>query len=246
MKAVSPRLDTLPPAQRKLWPRLSAVGRDYILYGGTSLSLQVGGRISIDFDFFAPETLNLEDLRNRFDFLADAKLRRRAANTAIFSIGEGSESIAISFFGGLTFGRVGEPIRFSDNGVYGAALIDLAAQKIKAIQQRAEAKDYLDIHRLLSCGVSLPNMLGAAVALFPEVNPAISLKALSYFEDVGTVPEQVQRDLIQAAAAVRDIPLIPIVNKSILTIGPTPSMQWSPDDFVPPPTPQQKDRELER
>jgi hypothetical protein len=222
MKEVAPHLDTLPLAQRKLWPKLSAVGRDYILYGGTSLSLQVGGRVSIDFDLFTPDTLSLEELRNRFDFLARARLRRSAANTAIFAIGEGSESIAISFFGGLSFGRVGEPIRFSDNGVIGAALIDLAAQKIKVIQQRAEAKDYLDIHRLLSCGVSLPNMLGAAVALFPEVNPAISLKALSYFEDVGMVPESVQRDLINAAAAVRDIPRVPILAESILPIGGTP------------------------
>jgi len=243
---VSPQLDTLPPAQRQLWPKLSAVGTDFVLYGGTSLSLQVGGRISIDFDFFSPYPLNLEDLPKKFEFLTHASLRRSAANTAIFSLGDGGDSITVSFFGGLTFGRVGEPVIFSDNGVYGAALLDLAAQEIKVVQQRAEAEDYLDIHRLLSCGVSLPTMLGAAIALFPDLNAAISLKALSYFGDVARVPEQVKRDLIQAVAAVRDIPTISVVDKSILAVGLAIPKPWSLDDFVPPTLSSHKDPELER
>lgn len=246
MTLVSPQLDTLPPAQRQLWPRLSAVGTDFILYGGTSLSLQVGGRISVDFDFFSPLPLDLGNLAKRFEFLAHATLRRSASNTAIFSLGEGSDAIALSFFGGLTFGRVGEPVRFTDNGICGAALLDLAAQKIKVVQQRAESKDYLDIHRLLSCGITLPTMLGAAVALFPDLNAAISLKALSYFGDVARVPEQVKRDLVQAVATVQDIPRIAVVDKSILVEGPAIPKSWSLSEFVPPTFPKQRDPELER
>jgi nucleotidyltransferase AbiEii toxin of type IV toxin-antitoxin system len=205
VRSVIPRLETLPPAQRILWPQLSAVGSDYILYGGTALSLQVGGRVSVDFDFFSSHPLEPSRLANELPFLKGAILEQQALNTATFLIGRGKDSVAISFFGGLSFGRVSDPIRFSDNGVYAAGLLDLAAQKMRVIQQRAKAKDYQDIHKLLSEGVTLEEALGAARALFPEFNPTVSLKALSYFNDVAQLPQGVQRDLIAAASRVRGI-----------------------------------------
>lgn len=58
MTSVIPRLDTLPPAQRGLWPQLSAMGTDFVLYGGTALALQVGGRESVD--FFSLRTLSMQ------------------------------------------------------------------------------------------------------------------------------------------------------------------------------------------
>ncbi|MCL4849915.1 MAG: nucleotidyl transferase AbiEii/AbiGii toxin family protein [Bryobacteraceae bacterium] len=47
-----PRLDILSESQRELWPDLDAVPSDFVLYGGTALALQLGQRISEDFDFF--------------------------------------------------------------------------------------------------------------------------------------------------------------------------------------------------
>lgn len=209
MKSVIPRLETLPEAQRKLWPQLSAVGSKFVLYGGTALSLQVGGRVSIDFDFFSAHPLEADHLVRGMPFLKGAILQQRAENTASFLIGSGEESVAISFFGGLSFGRVSDPIRFSDNGVFAAGLLDLAAQKVRVIQQRAKAKDYQDIHKLLSEGITLEEALGAARALFPEFNPSVSLKALSYFNDVANLSQGTQTDLIAAAARVRGIaPLV--------------------------------------
>jgi len=209
VKSIVPRLETLPKAQRVLWPRLSAVGANFVLYGGTALLLQVGGRISVDFDFFSAHSLDADHLVKGLPFLKGAILQQRAENTASFLIGSGEDSVAVSFFGGLSFGRVGDPVRFSDNGVFAAGLLDLAAQKIRVIQQRAKAKDYQDIYKLLSEGVTLEEALGAAQALFPEFNPSVSLKALSYFGDVKNLPQGIQTDLISAAARVRGIaPLV--------------------------------------
>lgn len=216
MNSVVPRLETLPNAQRTLWPQLSAIGSDFVLYGGTALSLQLGGRISVDFDFFTTHPLEISQMMKQMPFLKGAMLQQRAGNTATFLIGRGEESVAISFFGGLTFGRVSDPILFSDNGVYAAALLDLAAQKIKVIQQRAEAKDYLDIHKLLSDGISLEEAMGAARALYPEFNPAVSLKALSYFNDVANLPADIQRDLCSAASRVHEIAQISKQDDSLL------------------------------
>jgi hypothetical protein len=216
VKSAIPRLGTLPQAQRALWPRLSVFRSDFVLYGGTALSLQAGGRISVDFDFFSPRPLELDPLAKRFPILQGAVLRHRAQDTATFAVQSEGETVAFSFFGNLGFGRVSDPIRFSDNGLLAAGLLDLAAQKIKVIQQRAESKDYLDIHLLFSMGVSLEDALGAALALYPEFNPAISLKALSYFGDVPGLPESIQRDLEEAASRVRDIPKIQRRSTSLL------------------------------
>ena len=48
-----PRLDILPESQLRLWPELDAVPSDFVLYGGTGLALQLGHRVSEDFDFFS-------------------------------------------------------------------------------------------------------------------------------------------------------------------------------------------------
>lgn len=48
-----PRLDILPASQRHLWPELDAVPSDFVLYRGTALALQLGHRVSEDFDFFS-------------------------------------------------------------------------------------------------------------------------------------------------------------------------------------------------
>lgn len=223
-----PRLETLPQAQRTLWPQLSVVGAEFVLYGGTALSLQVGGRISVDFDFFSPRPLEANQLVAGMPFLKGAILQQSAVNTASFLIGSGEESVAISFFGGLSFGRVGDPIRFSDNGIYAEGLLDLAAQKVRVIQQRAKAKDYQDIHKLLCVGVTLEEALAAAQALFPEFNPAVSLKALSYFGDVANLQQGIQRDLIVAAARVRRIAPLVRHHESLL---PGPSFPRKPGDW---------------
>jgi hypothetical protein len=216
MKSVVPRLDTLPQAQRTLWPQLAAIGSDFVLYGGTALSLQVGGRISVDFDFFTVRRFDTIEVMKQLPMLNRARLQHRSGESATFIVGNDRDAVAISFFGGLEFGRVSDPVQFTDNGVFAAGLLDLAAQKIKVIQQRAEAKDYLDIHKLLSVGITLEQALGAAGALYPEFNPAVSLKALSYFADVARLPQEIQDDLQMAAAKVREIPQMVRQNESLL------------------------------
>jgi predicted nucleotidyltransferase component of viral defense system len=46
-----------------------------------------------------------------------------------------------------------------------AALVDIAATKMVSIQQRAQAKDYLDVVALAEAGVSLSAALRAAGAV---------------------------------------------------------------------------------
>jgi hypothetical protein len=103
MKTVTPRLETLPPSQKNLWPQLASVGDHFMLYGGTTLSLQLGGRQSIDFDFFTPQTVDADVLSKSLPFLEGASLLQRGNSRATFSV-NCPELVKISFFlGGVGF-----------------------------------------------------------------------------------------------------------------------------------------------
>lgn len=94
-----------------------------------------------------------------------------------------------------------------------ASLLDLAVTKVKAIQDRAEAKDYLDIAKLLEEGVDLAQALGAARAIYGEAfNPILSLKALCYFADgdLSSLPEDIRSRLTGAVQKV-DPDHLPVV-----------------------------------
>jgi hypothetical protein len=85
-------------------------------------------------------------------------------------------------------------------------LLDLAGTKAAVVQQRAEAKDYLDIDALLRDGrVDLPSALAAACAIYGAgFNPQITLKALSFFGDgnLALLPGAVKDRLARAAREV--------------------------------------------
>jgi hypothetical protein len=179
------------------------------MYGGTAIALRLGGRQSLDFDFFTDHPVSADALGRSLGFLHGATLLQAEPNTATFAIERDGE-IKVSFFGGLTFGRIAAPDRCEDVGVLLASPLDLMAQKLKVILVRAEAKDYLDICTLLKAGIDLAQGLGAARALYPDFNPLISLKALTYFEEpaLATVSQEIRQVLTAASAKVNEIPTV--------------------------------------
>ncbi len=207
MKSFAPHLEVLPPPQRAIWPELDALSSHFVLYGGTAIALQLGGRVSVDFDFFSSEALDAHSLARELPLLVGAQLVQSAPNTAAFLV-ERQGPVRLAFFGGLTFGRVGEPSRPHDRQFAVASLPDLGAQKVRVVQVRAEKKDYLDLDLLIRRGFSLESLLGAAAALYPNFAPAPTLKALSYFEDgdLPTLPVEVRNRLETAAGALDAIP----------------------------------------
>lgn len=178
-----PHFEVLPPPQKALWPELSQIPSHFVLYGGTALALRLGHRESADFDFFSDERFESADLLSRLSFLAEAKVLQNTAQSltvVVYRLGP----VKISFFGGLTFGRVREPEKTPDGLVAVASLLDLAGVKAAVITQRAESKDYLDLLAIIRSGVELDSALAAARALYGErYNPLLTLKALTYFGD---------------------------------------------------------------
>ena len=84
-----------------------------------------------------------------------------------------------------------------------AALLDLAGTKVAVVQKRAEAKDYLDLDALLQHGIDLPSALAAGRVVYGRgFNPLITLKTLSFFDDVPNLPADVRKRLSTAVEAV--------------------------------------------
>lgn len=202
---LKPRLEILPPSQGRLWDEMrGAIPSEFVLYGGTALALRFGHRASEDFDFFSNRSFLPADLEAQVPFLAGAERIQSSPNTLV-SLVEREGPVKVSFFGGLALRRVGDPEPAEKNGVLVASLLDLAATKVKVVQDRAEAKDYLDIGRLLEEEVDLSEALGSAQAVYgPAFNPLLSLKALCYFVDgdLPTLSAAVRQRLTMAAQEV--------------------------------------------
>lgn len=205
---LAPRLVILPPPQRTLWPELAAVPGRFVLYGGTGLALRLGHRQSIDFDFFAHDGLDHGELDRALPLLRDARTLQEGADTRTVLVRRDGGDIKLSFFGGLRFGRVGEPERTDDGVLRVASVLDLGGTKVKALLQRVEAKDYVDVDALLAHGVDLAAILGAARALFgPAFNPLVAQKALCYFTggDLDRLPATVRANLVAAASSAVEV-----------------------------------------
>ena len=216
MTVFQPKLDILPAAQRHLWPELRELPASFVLYGGTALALRVGGRESEDFDLFTNDPVDALRLASSLSFLKGAELIQSAPSTATFLVDRGGR-VKISFFGGLILGRVGVPQRCHDHGLSVASLLDLAAQKVRVVQVRAERKDYLDLATLMAHGVSLARALGAAQTLYPGFAPLVTLKALSYFGDgdLETLPDLIKNTLAKSAGSVRSIETVPLLGERL-------------------------------
>ena len=143
MTTFRPKIDILPPQQRQLWPALAGLPSNFVLYGGTALALRLGHRNSVDFDFFCTEALDAEQLLG-LPFARGADVLQRQPDTLTLSVAK-TAPVKVSFFGGIDFGRVGDPQRTADGVLVVASLLDLFATKLKVLLQRIQRRDYQDL-----------------------------------------------------------------------------------------------------
>jgi predicted nucleotidyltransferase len=213
------------PQQAVIWHELRpTVGLGYVLYGGTAIALYLGHRQSEDFDFFSETELDQERLESAMPFLKSGHVVRSEHNTRIYRIAVGDDSVTLSFFGGITIGRVGNPVLSSDNNVLLASLDDLMACKAAVIVQREEAKDYKDIAAMCRAGVSLEKGMGSASAMYGSgFSPVISAKCMVWFKDIdlSSLSELDRSTLVEAVDSL-DFARIPHIDmlSNVLTHAP--------------------------
>ncbi len=209
-------IQILPPPQEAFWAEHAIhVPRQWVLYGGTAVALRLGHRQSADFDFFSSEPLRLDELKARLPLLRSASVLRQSSDTFIITVPLAGDELKLSFMAGLAFGRVGRPDRLKGKPAI-ASPLDLLATKLKALHDRIEPRDYIDIEALLRFGLSLGDGIAAAMALFgSQLNPLDTAKAVAWFKDGGldrTLTAETRRYLTAASGsfdpATRPLPLV--------------------------------------
>jgi len=174
----------------------------FTLYGGTALALRLGHRNSVDFDFFSDVAFDPEALARAVPYLAGTERVQLASHTLTCRVDRGGP-VLVLFFGNLGLGQAAPRERAEGSKVQVAPLPDIAGTQEAVVQRRAEVRDYLDIDALISHGINLPQLLAAGAVIYGRsFNPLITLKALSYFDEVPALPADVRERLREAVEAV--------------------------------------------
>ena len=221
LPALDPVLSILPEPQAALWPRLGDIPEQFVLYGGTALALRLGHRQSVDFDFFAAAEFSPAGLLRDLGWLGRLDVVDMGDNSLVVIEPGG---VQLAFYGGLRLQAVAEQSLAPDNGLVVASVFDLAGAKAKAILDRSEWRDHVDIATLLDAGHDLADIIGYATAIFDRLFafPApVFLRNLVWFRD-GTAPDVPDgaRRVLESAVRAIDLADIPLVEPFRGTIAP--------------------------
>lgn len=174
--------EVLDEKRRALLPALGAFKEDFYLAGGTALALQIGHRISIDFDFFTKDDFDVAALYERVQAALGPVPRTQEAPHTLAVIAQ--DDVRMSFLG-YAYPLL-EPCVETEH-MRLASLLDIGCMKLGAIVSRAELKDYVDLFFILS-RLSLPDLLNGLARKTPTLDRNLALKALVSFEDVSQDP----------------------------------------------------------
>src|SRR3989338_4174347 len=157
--------------------------KGFYLVGGTALALQIGHRLSVDFDFFSSQELPA-------NLLAQVKqIFPRSSISVTYSVPEQLnvliDDIKTTFFR-FEFPVLDPLISYQDVPV--ASIREIAAMKAFAVGRRLSYKDYVDWYFLLKEKyVDLENVIAFCQKKFGnDFNDRLFLGQLVSFEDIPT------------------------------------------------------------
>ena len=171
---------------KKIFSRLKNFS-DFYLAGGTGLALQLGHRISVDFDFFWEKDIPKELL---------SKLRRIYEDSKIEIVVNHSEQLTVIIDGvnvsfvKYTFPVISEFIEYQ--GIKILPSNEIMAMKAYALGRRATLKDYVDLYFAVKKGViTLEKIIPLSKKKYgKEFDPRLFLEQLIYSKDVEEIEIQ--------------------------------------------------------
>lgn len=172
--------ETLSKEAAELLPLFSRL-KGFYLVGGTALALQIGYRISVDFDFFTDEELR-KNLLNQ--------IKRVFSHYSLTVTYAAVEQLNLIIHGvKITFLYYPYPVRdplAPYKGIQLASIREIAAMKAFSIGKRIAYKDYVDWYFLLHDDhVTLDDIIVLARSKFGnDFNDRLFLGQLVSFEDV--------------------------------------------------------------
>ena len=152
---------------------------DFALAGGTSLTLQIGHRNSVDIDLFGKAEIQHDVFFDVLNDFGNTEISRSTKNIFISQV----NGIKVDFVNYSRYTLLDE-IRVV-NGIRLFSKKDIAAMKIAAITGRGSKKDFIDLYFLLK-DFSLREILDFYNQKYHDGSEFMALKSLGYFDDANT------------------------------------------------------------
>ena len=177
-------LEAIDPHTLELLKRLQRLPAlaDTRLVGGTALALQLGHRVSVDLDVFG-----------RWDYSVDMTSLLGQVGSVEKQSGTPDGKMQFFYVDDVKVDCVSydmyewiEPPA-EENGMRWAGIKDIGAMNTNAITHRGTRKDFVDLARLLD-DFSLEDIFGWYQSKYPQANPALALRSMSYFVDAEAMP----------------------------------------------------------
>ncbi|MCC9041202.1 nucleotidyl transferase AbiEii/AbiGii toxin family protein [Myroides sp. M-43] len=150
--------------------------QDFILVGGTALSLQIGHRISIDIDLFSTKDFDYKSISQHLKQKLNANIKEMFNNTILMDINRVKVDIIAHKY------PLQKEVLNIDN-VRLASLEDIGAMKLHAIfQSGTRIKDFVDMYFLLEHN-PLQTYLDAYKNKY-NGNTALASYALTFYENI--------------------------------------------------------------
>jgi len=173
--------EVLKSKQKEIFKKIKYFS-DFYLVGGTALALQIGHRVSEDFDFFRNKELDKKFISKIYQVFRDynIKFSLRHSEQMNFEV----DSVKFNFVKypySLIFKL--KKIR----NIRLASVQEIALMKAFTLGRRATLKDYVDLYFILKEKImSLDKILkGCEKKYKNEFNDRLFLEELTYLEDVG-------------------------------------------------------------
>jgi hypothetical protein len=148
------------------------------LAGGTALALQLGHRISVDFDFFTQKQFKPRQFSDELSRLGQ------------FEEEQAEKGTVLGIFNGIKFSLflyehpISHPLQ-DFASVQLASIKDIAAMKVDAVSSRGLKRDFIDLYFICQCDLSLNDSLTLYEEKYRKLssNLAHIQKSLVYFDD---------------------------------------------------------------
>ncbi len=165
---------------KKIFPALKSF-KPFYLAGGTALALQLGHRLSVDFDLFSPEELSDSLLFAVEKIFSGHKVVAQVNNKDELTVF--ADKIKITFLH-YPFQILKGFVEYE--GLNMITVPELAATKAYTIGRRGSFKDYIDLYFAVVAGkVALSEIIGLAQEKYGGVfSSRLFLEQLVYLEDV--------------------------------------------------------------
>jgi predicted nucleotidyltransferase component of viral defense system len=154
---------------------------NFYLVGGTSLSLQIGHRNSIDIDLFGNQNIDSDLFISILNDFGKTEVSKSSKNILITDV----SGIKVDFVN-YHYKLLDEPIEIE--GIRMVSKKDIAAMKLNAIAGRGSKKDFIDLYYLLD-EFSLKEMVDFYSQKYFDGSEFMVVKSLSYFEEANEQPQ---------------------------------------------------------